>query len=82
MYYILDALRLKDKKEAHEYLSESMHFPEHYGKNLDALYDCLRELKDVVHNIYSPKLYCLYFITESKHSAYFENRKIPFIKIQ
>ena len=47
MYYILDALRLKDKKEAHEYLSESMHFPEHYGKNLDALYDCLRELKDV-----------------------------------
>ena len=44
MYYILDALRLKDKKEAHEYLSESMHFPEHYGKNLDALYDCFREL--------------------------------------
>jgi len=42
----LDADRLKDRVQAHEYLAEMLSLPEYYGKNLDALYDCLTELKD------------------------------------
>ncbi len=41
----LEESRLQDKKEAHEYLKEELCFPDHYGRNLDALYDCLTELK-------------------------------------
>ena len=29
------------KKDGHEYLMEALDLPEYYGKNLDALYDCL-----------------------------------------
>ena len=32
------------KKEGHDYLKEVLNFPEYYGKNLDALYDCLCEI--------------------------------------
>ncbi|MBE6508482.1 MAG: ribonuclease inhibitor [Methanobrevibacter sp.] len=33
------------KKEGHDYLMEALNFPDYYGKNLDALYDCLCEIK-------------------------------------
>ena len=39
----IDAARLTDKASAHEYLAFSLGFPAHYGKNLDALADCLSE---------------------------------------
>jgi len=32
-------------KEGHDYLSEALNFPDYYGKNLDALYDCLCEIE-------------------------------------
>ena len=32
------------KKDGHDYLKEVFDFPEYYGKNLDALYDCLCEI--------------------------------------
>lgn len=32
------------KKEGHDYLMDALNFPEYYGKNLDALYDCLTEI--------------------------------------
>lgn len=32
------------KKEGHDYLKEVFNFPDYYGKNLDALYDCLCEI--------------------------------------
>ena len=47
MKVVLDALRLQRKDEAHKYLREALNFPEYYGGNLDALYDCLTELDDI-----------------------------------
>ena len=40
---IIDAKRLTEKTSAHEYLQKLFSFPDYYGKNLDALYDCLSE---------------------------------------
>lgn len=37
-------LNFKDKETAdslHSYLASMLNLPEHYGRNLDALYDCL-----------------------------------------
>ncbi len=33
------------KKEGHNYLMEALALPDYYGKNLDALYDCLTEME-------------------------------------
>lgn len=33
------------KEDGHDYLMEILNFPEYYGKNLDALYDCLTEIE-------------------------------------
>lgn len=43
---LLDAAQMTARREAHEYLKQMLAFPEYYGKNLDALYDCLTELDD------------------------------------
>ena len=32
------------KKDGHDYLMKALDFPDYYGKNLDALYDCLTEI--------------------------------------
>lgn len=33
------------KKNGHDYLMEELNLPDYYGKNLDALYDCLTEME-------------------------------------
>ena len=33
------------KEEGHDYLMEALSLPDYYGKNLDALYDCLCEME-------------------------------------
>lgn len=38
----LDGILIKER--GHDYLAEALNLPEYYGKNLDALYDCLTEI--------------------------------------
>lgn len=33
------------KRDGHDYLMEALNLPYYYGKNLDALYDCLTEME-------------------------------------
>ena len=44
MKYILDISQLNIGK--HEYLKQLFDFPDYYGENLDALYDCLSDIFD------------------------------------
>ena len=46
--FIIDGREMTDKNTAHEHLKKVLNLPEHYGKNLDALYDCLSEMKGQV----------------------------------
>ena len=41
---ILDGSLFTDRKTAHEILKKELCLPAYYGKNLDALYDCLTEM--------------------------------------
>lgn len=41
---VIDCEKLLQKEQAHLYLAEVFNFPDYYGKNLDALFDCLTEL--------------------------------------
>lgn len=40
----LDCAMLREKAAAHEYLARTLQLPDYYGRNLDALYDCLTAL--------------------------------------
>jgi RNAse (barnase) inhibitor barstar len=33
------------KKDGHDYLMQALDLPDYYGRNLDALYDCLTEME-------------------------------------
>ena len=50
----LDGNRLSDAATVHTYLKEMLDFPEYYGNNLDALYDCLTDLEDLEITILPP----------------------------
>lgn len=43
---IIDCQNLLEREQAHRYLAQMLDFPEYYGKNLDALFDCLTELRE------------------------------------
>ena len=45
----LPCMGLETKDALHSALAEVLDFPDWYGSNLDALYDCLTDLDDPVH---------------------------------
>ena len=51
----VDLRKFETKQEIQEYLKKECDFPEYYGCNLDALYDCLSENPcfafEIVHSI-------------------------------
>ena len=46
-HIILDGSRIQDRDGLHDLLSERLDLPDWYGRNLDALYDCLTDLTEV-----------------------------------
>ena len=42
----LDARKMTTQENAHEYIAKKCEFPDYYGKNLDAAYDCLTSMAD------------------------------------
>lgn len=46
MTYTIDAEKIMDEEMFHDVISETLGFPEWYGKNLDALYDCLTDISE------------------------------------
>lgn len=45
MIYVLDCGRMTSREDAHAYIAETLAFPAYYGNNLDALYDCLTDMR-------------------------------------
>ena len=43
---VLDGNLIQNKETLHEILAEHLALPKWYGKNLDALYDCLTDLSE------------------------------------
>ena len=43
---VLDLRAFDDRGQAHAYIQEQLQLPEHYGKNLDALHDCLTDIRE------------------------------------
>ena len=74
----LDGMILSEKENVHNYLKQTLGFPEHYGKNLDALYDCLTDLQDMeikIHTSGQENVYLQRIIRVFKDAAE-ENNKI------
>ncbi len=42
---VVDCTGLEDARQLHELLKDQLHFPDHYGYNLDALFDCLTDIR-------------------------------------
>ena len=43
-FIILDGRRMTSVEATHEYLAKTLRLPDYYGRNLDALHDCLTDL--------------------------------------
>ena len=44
--YTIDLLGVETKDALHERIARELELPDYYGSNLDALYDCLTEMRD------------------------------------
>ena len=44
---LLDGRKIKSPADLHQCLSESLQFPDYYGKNLDALWDILSTTSEI-----------------------------------
>ena len=43
-FVIIDGEKMTSREAAHAHIAEALDFPAYYGKNLDALADCLSEV--------------------------------------
>lgn len=43
---ILDGNNITNRETLHDTLTSSLHLPDWYGRNLDALYDCLLDIQE------------------------------------
>lgn len=44
----LNARKMNTRENAHEYIAQKCGFPDYYGKNFNAVYDCLTSMADTV----------------------------------
>jgi len=49
--YIVDFSKVQYYREIHNVLKEAFDFPDYYGKNLDALWDCLTDMSGEIINV-------------------------------
>ena len=47
-YVFLDGEKIASPAELHRVFAETLSFPDYYGKNLDALRDCLTDVREPV----------------------------------
>lgn len=45
-HIVLDFSEIENQEELHDLLQEVLELPTYYGRNLDALWDCLSEVRD------------------------------------
>lgn len=48
MYFHLDGREATSRAALHTLLKRGLNLPAYYGRNLDALYDCVSELREAV----------------------------------
>lgn len=48
---IINGSEMTSRDSAHAHLAERLSFPNYYGRNLDALHDCLTEVNEPTHII-------------------------------
>ena len=46
MYVLIDGAAIENREQLHDALTAQLALPEYYGRNLDALYDCLTEVAE------------------------------------
>ena len=66
------------KKDGHDYLKKVLNFPDYYGKNLDALYDCLTDIGVNTEIILKNKDYVAYDIVDTFIDASEDNSFLKF----
>ena len=44
---VIDGRKMTDRETEHNYLKKKLALPDYYGRNLDALFDCLCEMNNV-----------------------------------
>ena len=49
MEYRIDCAVIATRQEFHRIMAQTLGFPEWYGNNLDALYDCLGDIREKTH---------------------------------
>lgn len=48
---IIDGREMKTREDAHIYLAKVLSLPDYYGRNLDALHDCLTDINETTNII-------------------------------